>query len=81
MSPWTQDIETLELISQDTATREILLRMATFAEQGRTGSFIAELGADSELDDATKGALVELAGDHSFLYSVVDYLRRTERVH
>ena len=81
MSEWLQDIETLELISQDEDTREILLRMASLAQQGRTGSFIDELGDDSELDDATKTALAELASDHTFLYAVVDYVRRTAHVH
>jgi hypothetical protein len=34
-----------------------------------------------ELDEATKGHVVELAQDRSFLVAVEEYLRRTERVH
>ena len=81
MGNWLQDIETLELVSQDDATCAILLRMASLAQHGRTGSFLEELGEDGDLDEATKRALAELARDHTFLYAVVDYVRRTERVH
>jgi hypothetical protein len=78
---WLQDIETLEAISQDEATREIILRMAVLATEGQTGRFLAELHHDRELDDPTKGALAELASDENFLLAFMDYVRRTERVH
>jgi hypothetical protein len=78
---WLQDIETLEAISQDESAREIILRMAVLATEGRTGRFLDELHDDRELDDPTKGAIAELASDESFLLAFMDYVRRTERVH
>jgi hypothetical protein len=78
---WLQDIETLEAISQDEAAREIILRMAVLAADGRTGRFLDELDGDRDLDDPTKGALAELANDESFLLAFMDYVRRTERAH
>jgi hypothetical protein len=78
---WLQDIETLEAISQDEAAREIILRMAMLATQGRTGRFLDELDGDRDLDGQTKGALAELASDENFLLAFMDYVRRTERVH
>lgn len=78
---WLKDIETLEAISQDEAAREIILRMAVLAAEGRTGRFLDELGHDRDLDDPTKGALAELASDEGFLLAFMDYVRRTERVH
>lgn len=78
---WLQDIETLEAISQDEAAREIILRMAVLATQGRTGRFLDELDGDRDLDGQTKGALAELASDENFLLAFMDYVRRTERVH
>ena len=81
MGAWLKDIEMLEAISQDDAAREIILRMAALASQGRTGRFLAEVNGDRELDGPMKGALVELASDESFLLAFMDYVRRTERVH
>ena len=81
MTQWLLDIETLEAISQDEAAREIILRMAVLAQEGRTGRFLDELDGDRELDGPTKGALAELASDETFLLAFMDYVRRTERVH
>ena len=81
MTQWLLDIETLEAISQDEATREIILRMAVLAQEGRTERFLDELDGDRELDGPTKGALAELANDETFLLVFTDYVRRTERVH
>ena len=71
----------LEAISQDDAAREIILRMASLAEEGRTRLFLDELAVDGELDAPTKGALAELASDESFLFAFGDYVRRTEQLH
>jgi hypothetical protein len=81
LGAWLQDLESLEAISQDADARRIFLRMAALSHTGRTGSFLAELADDSELDDATKGHLYELAQDESFLFAVEEYVRRTQRVH
>ncbi|HZS25219.1 MAG TPA: hypothetical protein VFA30_09565 [Gaiellaceae bacterium] len=81
LSPWLQDIESLEAISQNDDARRIFLRMAAMSHAGRLPNFIAELTCDEELDDQTKGHLTELANDRSFLLAVEEYLRRTQRIH
>jgi hypothetical protein len=43
--------------------------------------FLAEIEHDQELDEATKGHVVELARDRNFLVAVEEYLRDAERVH
>lgn len=81
VSAWLNDIEALEALSQDAAAREIILRMAALAEEGRTDRFLAELAGDAELDALTKDALAELASDETFLLAFTDYVGRTRRVH
>ena len=81
LSPWLQDLESLEAISQNDDTRKIFLRMAAMSHTGRLPNFLAEVAHDRELDDTTKGYLTELANDRSFLLAVEDYLRRTQHVH
>jgi hypothetical protein len=78
---WLQDIESLEAISQDEATRDLFLRMAHLSQSGRLEPFLAELEHDRDLDDETKGTLAELASDESFLHAVEDYVRRTRAQH
>jgi hypothetical protein len=78
---WHQDLESLEAISQDDVTKDLVLRMAALEQAGKLGPFLFELAADDELDDMTKGALVEIARDPNFLFAVEDYLQRTEIVH
>ena len=78
---WLHDLESLEAISQDDQTRQIFLRMAAMSQQGRLNSFLSELAYDEDLDDDTKGTIVELARDRSFLLAVEDYLQRTQRFH
>jgi hypothetical protein len=78
---WLQDIESLEAISQDEDTRNLFLRMALISQSGRLAPFIYELEHDRDLDDETKGTLVELASDESFLHVVEDYVRRTRGLH
>ena len=55
--------------------------MAALSQSGRTPSFVVEVALDGELDAATKGRLVELAQDESFLLAVEEYLVRTHRLH
>jgi hypothetical protein len=77
---WLQDIESLEAISQDDATRTLFLRMAHLSQNGRLQPFLRELRDDRELDDETKDNLAELAQDETFLHTVEDYVRRTRAV-
>src|SRR5436305_12149868 len=78
---WLDDIESLEAISQNEDARRIFLRMAALSQTGRTPSFVVEVALDGDLDAATKGRLVELAQDESFLLAVEEYLVRTHRLH
>ena len=79
--PWLDDIETLEAISQNEEARRIFLRMAAISQSVRTPSFVVEVALDRDLDAVTKGRLVELAQDESFLLAVEEYLVRTHRLH
>jgi hypothetical protein len=78
---WLQDLESLEAISQDDDAKRIFLRMAAISQTGQMSSFLTELAEDGDLDDETKGTLVELAKDNTFLLAVEDYLQRTQRLH
>ena len=78
---WLQDIESLEAISQDEATRDLFLRMARMSQNGRIAPFLRELEHDREIDDETKVTLAELASDGTFLLVVEDYVRRTRALH
>jgi hypothetical protein len=75
------NLESFEAINQDDVTRDLVLRMSALSQAGKLGPFLFELERDGELDDLTKGALVEIASDQSFLLAVEDYLVRTEIVH
>jgi hypothetical protein len=78
---WHQDLESLERISQDDVTRDLVLHMAALEQAGKLGPFLFELAADDEVDKATKETLVEIARDPNFLFAVEDYLQRTEIFH
>jgi hypothetical protein len=78
---WHQDLESLEAISQDHITRDLVLRMSAMSQEGSLGPFLFELSRDSELDDMTKSTLAEIAEDPEFLLAVEDYLNRTEILH
>jgi hypothetical protein len=78
---WLHDLESFEAISQDDDAKRIFLRMAAISQTGQMGSFLTELAEDGDLDDETKGTLVELANDNTFLLAVEDYLQRTQRLH
>ena len=45
---------------------------------GRLEPFLAQLAADSDVDDETKEKLAELGRDESLLLAVEDYLQRTQ---
>jgi hypothetical protein len=78
---WLQDLESLEAISQDDATRDLCLRMASLSQEDRLQPFLSELQDDTDLDDQTKGMLTELAEDRTFLLAVEDYVHKTEIAH
>ena len=78
---WHQDLESLEAISQDDVTRDLVLRMSALSQAGKLGPFLFELAHDADLDDLTKGTLAEIANDEDFLLAVEDYLHRTEIFH
>jgi hypothetical protein len=78
---WLEDIESLEAISQDEATRDLCLRMARISQSGSLAPFLDELAQDRELDEETKGTLAELASDERFLHAIEDYVRRTRALH
>jgi len=75
------DLESLEAISQDEETRTIFLRMAALSRAGRIEPFLAQLAADEEVDEETKVKLAEICRDRSLLFTVEDYLCRTQRLH
>jgi hypothetical protein len=75
------DLESFEAISQDDEAKRIFLRLAAMSQDGRLPQFLIELAVDPDLDDDLKGTLVELAGDHTFLLAVEDYVRRTQHFH
>jgi hypothetical protein len=79
--PRLQDLEYLEAINQDEATRQIVLRMAGLARDGQLPGFVAAVDHDPELDDETKQDVLELARNESFLLAAEDYLRATRRSH
>ena len=76
-----ENLESFEAINQDDVTRDLVLRISALSQTGKLGPFLFELTHDAELDDTTKGTLVEIASDQSFLLAVEDYLHRTEIVH
>jgi hypothetical protein len=76
-----ENLESFEAINQDDVTRTLVLRMSALSQAGKLAPFLVELAHDSELDDLTKGSLVEIANDPSFLLAVEDYLHRTEILH
>ena len=75
------NLESFEAISQDDMTRDLVLRISALSQAGKLAPFLFELTHDAELDELTKGTLVEIANDESFLLAVEDYLVRTEIVH
>ena len=78
---WHHDLESLEVISQDDLTRDLVLRLSALSQSGGLGPFLFELAHDSGVDDVTKSTLTEIVADPAFLLAVEDYLHRTEIFH
>lgn len=81
LAAWLNDLESLEAISQDDLTRDLLLKIASLSQKDRLQPFLFELQRDEELDEATKGMLTEIAEDPTFLLAVEDYVQKTQVVH
>ena len=77
MRPWVQDIESLQAVNQDELVRQVVLRMAGAARDGRLPGFVAAVGADAELDAETKTTVLELARGETFLLACEDSMRTT----
>jgi hypothetical protein len=78
---WLHDIESLEAVAQDEETKLLCLRMAAMWKAGTLAPFLRELSSDRELDEDTRGTIVEIASDERFLLAVEDYVRRTTHAH
>jgi len=78
---WLHDIESLEAVAQNEETKLLCLRMAEMWKAGTLAPFIREFSSDHELDEDTRGTIVEIASDERFLLAVEDYVRRTTRAH
>lgn len=81
MPLFIQDLESMEAINQDESVRQIVLRMAGLARDGRLGGFVTAVKDDDELDSETKETVLELAHDESFLLAAEEYLRSCRRYH
>ena len=71
---YVSDLESLEAISQDELARRVVLKLAAIRRAGRLEPFLAQLAADSDVDDETKEKLAELGRDEGLLLAVEDYL-------
>jgi hypothetical protein len=78
---WIHDLELLEAVSQDELAHRVVLKLAALQRAGRIEPFLAQLTADSDVDDETKEKLAELGRDEELLLAVEDYLQRTNRLH
>jgi hypothetical protein len=81
MGPWLVDIESFEQVSQDDASRRLVLRLAQLSREGRLAPFVVGIAHDPEFDEDMRSAIAELAEDETFLLAVEDYLGRTQRFH
>lgn len=75
------DLESLEALSRDPASRTMCLRLARMAQRGRLRPFLTQIDRTDELDDETKARITELAADDSFLRSVETYIYATRALH
>ena len=78
---WQHDLESLEAVAQDEATRVLCLRMAAMSKVGTLEPFLENLRRDDEIDYHTKATITEIASDEHFLLALEDYVRRTSQAH
>ncbi|MBA2537330.1 MAG: hypothetical protein H0V20_07880 [Actinobacteria bacterium] len=78
---WVHNLESLEAINQDAATRDVVLRMAGLSRGGRLSTFIRVVNADPELDDYTREWVLDLARNERFLLAADEYLARCRTLH
>ena len=81
MGPWLVDLESFEQVSQDDVSRRLVLRLAQLSRDGRLRPFVTEVAHDPNFDEDTREAILDLAGDETFLLAVEDYLGRTRVFH
>jgi hypothetical protein len=81
LPPWPHDLEALESVKQNEDALELFLCMAHLNGRGELKRFLFELDANEELDDETKAAFAEVAGDTAFLTALSDYVHSTRVVH
>ncbi len=70
-----------EQVSLDETSRRLVLRMAQLYREGRLEPFVNEVAYDPDVDDDTRAAITELAGDQAFLLAIENYLRCTCVIH
>lgn len=75
------DLESLEAISRDPASRAVCLSLARMSRRGRLRPFLAQIDRTDELDNEMKARVAELAEDDSFLRSVETYIYSTRELH
>jgi hypothetical protein len=75
------DLETLEIVSQNVAARDLFLRMAHLSEAGELNRFLFELSENEGIDAETKAAFAEVAQDRIFLRALDEYVRGTRLLH
>ena len=75
------DLDSLEAISRNAETRDVVLRMAGLARVGRLGTFIHVVNADPQLDEATREWVLDLARDEPLLLAADEYLARCYTPH
>jgi len=75
------DLEALEIVSQNVEARDLFLRMAQLSGSGGLNRFLFELSEDEEIDAETKARFAEVAQDRAFLLALDEYVYLTRFSH
>jgi hypothetical protein len=75
------DLETLEVVSQNVEARDLFLRMAHLSGSGALKRFLFELSASEGIDSETKALFAEIAQDRTFLVALDEYVYLTRLLH
>ena len=76
VAPVLNDLDALEAIDQEEPLRDLVLRIARIAREGRLAAVAHVVAADDELDGETRAWVLRLAGDEPFLRLAESYLER-----